>query len=79
MADRLLNTSWQAVAAGPGNATFEAQNAGVRWFVASATPNTMGLSAHPGENQSLALTAGQMLYLRGAGVAVVLADIPVGI
>jgi hypothetical protein len=79
MADRLLNTAWQAVATGPGNATFEAQNPGVRWFVASATPNTTGLSAKEGENKSLALTAGQNLYLRGAGVAVVLADIPVGV
>jgi hypothetical protein len=79
MADRTITTTWTAVAAGPGNVTFEAQNPAIRWFVASSAPETAGLSAKPNTNISLSLDTGQNLYLRGTGVAVVLADNPVGL
>ena len=74
MADISITSTWQAVAQGEGFATFEAMNAGIRWFVGSTTPETAGFSAKPSIPISLSLEAGQTLYLRGRGTAVVLAE-----
>ena len=74
MADINLTPDWQAVAEGEGAATFEALNQNVRWFVATSTPSTAGFSAPANKTVSMSLAAGETLYLRGVGTAVVLAD-----
>ena len=74
MADITMTQAWQAVAEGEGAATFEALNQNVRWFVATSTPNTAGFSAPANKTVSMSLAAGETLYLRGVGTAVVLAD-----
>ena len=75
MADITLTPDWQAVAEGAGGATFEPLSRNVRWFVATSTPtDTAGFSAPANKTVSMSLEAGETLYLKGNGTAVVLAD-----
>ena len=74
MADINLTPDWQAVAEGEGAATFEAQNANVRWFVDADTPTSAGFTAPINKQVSMELAAGETLYLRGHGTAVLLAE-----
>ncbi|WP_333826869.1 hypothetical protein [Pararhodobacter sp.] len=75
--DVKLTLAWKPVAEGEGPATFEALNPNVRWWVASEAPTTTGLTAEPGKPISVALDTDEILYLSGAGTAVVLAENPI--
>ena len=76
MADIKLTPGWQAVAEGEGAATFEALSRDARWFVDATTPTSAGFTAPAKRPVSLSLEAGESLYLKGRGTAVVLADNP---
>ena len=68
-----------AVAEGEGNATIETMDRELRWWVGDSAPaaGTPGLTLAPRKPMSMALNAGQTLYLTGAGIAYVLADNPI--
>lgn len=79
MAQNVYNISatWTAVAYGPGNATFETDDHPGEWSViSSASPAGIvgGQKAEREKSVSLALVAGEYLFLRGRGTAHVIAD-----
>lgn len=80
--EKTATVNWQAVASGAGNVTVTAQMSGARWAVTpNATAPTLarrdaGHVLEKDRDVSMALLAGERLWIRGAGNVYVTADLP---
>lgn len=74
---KTLSESWQAVASGAGNVTFQTNDDPGEWYIHTASTGAPAIGGNKAERQkpvSLSLAAGEYLHLRGRGAALIIAD-----